>query len=185
MLAREEVCYRTFCQDKDILNAWSRLAVKDRPPPRLDWEHSQQSDYCCTSLAYLQADRIMQLRNAFATPESSREDLIVRGNAAQAEDAEIERRREAARQQKSPKKRKTTDEFLTSSEPGSGKVAELTHKSREQVNSLSNEFSGNDMRTPFVHQDTVLSTTRDFPRVEIGSSVSAKLNWILREVNFR
>jgi hypothetical protein len=183
MLAREEVCYRAFCQDKSILNAWSRLDAADELPwheRRL--KHEEENTF--VDVRYLHADRILRLRRALDAPESSRGSVMSRGYAVQTEDAEAERHRSLLLQNKKRKKRKR-DEFLSPPDLGKSKLAELSHKSRAQVNAVNNDANdiARETRTPA--GDVSYFTTEDAggpPPVAIHLSVSSKLNWILHEV---
>jgi len=61
-------------------------------------------------------------------------------------------------------------------------VAELAQKSKAQVNAFTSGAGQESVHTQPVQQDVVMSD-EELPRVDIHSSVSSKLNWILREVS--
>lgn len=184
MLAREEVCYRTFCEDVDIVHAFSRLSTEAQSKAG---ERTMRpgGNIQNTKAAYLQGDRIIRLGRSLSTSHCTKEVLIAQGHLAREEDAEFERRQAAAQARKSPKKQKGgkgSNDFLTSSEAaGKGKVAELAQKSKAQVNAFTSGAGQESAHTQPVQQDVVMFD-EELPRVDIHSSVSSKLNWILREV---
>lgn len=187
-MAREEVCYRVLTGPDRILDPWSRLNVMEDLPC-----HERRVRDESTSLdplwpAYIPADRLKRLRDLFAIPGTSKRKLAEELKLVRKEDEERDQYQTLQRQRKRGKKLKL-DESISRPRPDNSKIAEFSHRSNDQIFS---QGSSEPYVAPLLFERTNHQTTEAFnapdsedrlDTIEIHTSVSSKLNWILHEVN--